>query len=110
LKTSAQTEPSHVNRPPRRAIAADVTVVDGCGRQLQSRLWNMSDGGFMAECEEKVPLGAIVTIELPDRGTVHAEVRWVLGWRFGAMILTDEGGATAGGKSIQEPVRSRAVL
>jgi hypothetical protein len=90
LKTSRQTKPIYAQRPPRRAITTDVTVVDGCGRQLQSRLWNISDGGFMAECEEKVPLGAFVTIDLPARGTVRAEVRWVLGWRFGAMIV-DEG-------------------
>jgi hypothetical protein len=26
-------------------------------------------------------------IDLPGRGLVRAEVRWALGWRFGAMIL-----------------------
>jgi hypothetical protein len=41
----------------------------------------------MAECEEKVRLGSIVEVDLPDRGHVRAEVRWVLGWRFGAKIL-----------------------
>ena len=89
MNTSRQIKPSYVQRPPRQAISADVTVVDGCGRQLQSRLWNISDGGFMAECEEKLPLGAVVSIDLPGRGPVCAEVRWVLGWRFGAMILDD---------------------
>ena len=34
-------------------------------------------------------------VDLPERGRVRAEVRWVLGWRFGAMILT-EGSPAAG--------------
>ena len=90
LGTKGPGNSSYVQRPPRRAISADVAVVDGCGRQLQGRLWNISDEGFMAECEEKLPRGALVTIDLPGRGMVRAEVRWVLGWRFGAMIVADE--------------------
>jgi PilZ domain len=92
VAASAEIKTNYVKRPPRLAMAADVTVVDGCGRQLQSRLWNISDGGFMVECEEKVPLGALVTVELPGQGAVRAEVRWVLGWRFGAVILEDQSG------------------
>jgi hypothetical protein len=34
-------------------------------------------------------LKAPVRMELPGRGWVDAEVRWVLGWKFGAKILTD---------------------
>ena len=80
---------NYVQRPPRWAVNADTTLDDGSGRVLQARLWNISDGGFMAECEEKLPVGARISIELPDRGTVRAEVRWVLGWRIGAMILPE---------------------
>ncbi len=90
MQTSRQITPSYVQRPPRRPISAEVTVVDGDGRELHSRLWNISDGGFMAECETKLPRGEIVSINLPGRGTVRAEIRWVLGWRFGAMILDEE--------------------
>ena len=82
-------KPNYVQRPPRWSIAADTSVVDGCGRQLQTRLWNISKGGFMAECEEKVRLGSVVEVVIPRRGRVRAEVRWVLGWRFGALILAD---------------------
>jgi len=76
-----------VQRPPRWSVTADITVVDDLGRELYSKLWNISDGGFMAECEEKLRIGQIVEVELPIRGPVQAEIRWVLGWRFGAMIL-----------------------
>lgn len=83
-------EPLFVNRPPRWDCNADIVVADDCGRELIGRLGNISDRGFMAECEEKVRLHSIVEVVLPDRGPVRAEVRWVLGWRFGALILTDE--------------------
>jgi len=48
-----------------------------------------SDLETLPECEEKLPVGARISIELPERGTVRAEVRWALGWRIGAMILPD---------------------
>ena len=80
---------NYVARPERWDCNAEVVVVDDCGRELLGRLANISAAGFMAECEEKVPKGAIVEVCLPDRGRVRAEVRWVLGWRFGAMILPD---------------------
>lgn len=87
MEAIRNTKPNYVQRPPRWSISADTTVVDGCGRQLETRLWNISQGGFMAECEERLPIGAEVVIDLPGRGLVRAEVRWALGWRFGAMIL-----------------------
>jgi positive regulator of sigma E activity len=63
-------------------------IFDDCGRQMAGRLANLSVGGFMAECEEKLRKGAIVEVDIPARGRVRAEIRWVLGWRFGAMILS----------------------
>lgn len=74
-------------REPRWACNTDIVIDDGCGRELLGRLGNISKGGFMAECEEKVPLGAVVIVDLPKQGRVRAEVRWALGWRFGAKIL-----------------------
>ena len=76
-------------RAERWECNADIVVADDCGRELIGRLGNISEGGFMAECEEKIPKGAIVEVDLPDRGRVRAEVRWAVGWRFGAMILPD---------------------
>ncbi len=90
MQSASKTKPNYVQRPPRWSITADTTVVDGCGRSLDTRIWNISKGGFMAECEEKLPLGAEITVDLPGRGEVRAEVRWALGWRFGAMILGDK--------------------
>ncbi len=80
-------DPHYVPRPERWECDADIVVMDDCGRELIGRLANISAAGFMAECEQKIPKGSIVEVCLPDRGPVQAEVRWVLGWRFGALIL-----------------------
>jgi hypothetical protein len=79
---------NYLPRAPREACNIATTLVDENGRELLARLGNISEGGFMAECEEKMRLEAQVAIDLPDRGRVDAEVRWVLGWKFGAKILT----------------------
>ena len=76
-------------RPPRWESNDEIIVIDDCGRELIGCLGNLSGSGFMAECEEKVRIGSIVRVVLPDRGGVCAEVRWALGWRFGAMVLGD---------------------
>ena len=88
MKPAANQMPAYVRRPPRWECDAEIVVADDCGRELLGRLANVSEAGFMAECEEKVRKGSIVEVVLPDRGHVRAEVRWVLGWRFGALIVS----------------------
>jgi len=78
---------AHVARAPRWECDFDVVIVDEIGRDLIGRVANISEGGFMAECEEKVRLHEILKVTLPGRGLVRAEVRWAAGRRFGAMIL-----------------------
>ena len=89
MQTAKAVSHDYAARPPRWACDIDVAIHDDCGRELLGRLANLSDAGFMAECEEKVRIGSIVEVAIPDRGRVRAEVRWALGWRFGAKILTD---------------------
>lgn len=81
--------PEYRHRAERWEIDCDIAIDDGCGRELSARLGNVSAGGFMCECEERLPLRTVVLADLPGRGKVRAEVRWVFGWRFGAMILPD---------------------
>lgn len=83
----AAAQDAMTDRAPRWECSADIVVADDCGRELIGRLANISDTGFMAECEEKLRIGSEVEVELPLKGRVRAEVRWVVGWRFGAMIL-----------------------
>lgn len=75
-----------VQRPARWECDVAVTVDDGCC-ELEGRIANMSNDGFMAECERKLPLGSVVAIDIPGKGKVRAEVRWAVGWRFGARFL-----------------------
>jgi len=74
-------------RAPRERCDIPVVVTDEDGREILGRLGNISRGGFMAECEEKVRLGSLIQLTLPDEGPVTAQVRWAVGWRFGAMIV-----------------------
>lgn len=74
-------------REHREPCNLPLLIVDELGREMLGRLGNISQNGFMAECEEKVRIGSIVRTELPGRGLVTAEIRWALGWRFGARIL-----------------------
>ena len=85
----AHTVPEYRHRAERWEIDCEITIDDGCGRELSARLGNVSEGGFMAECEERLPLHTVVIADLPQRGKVRAEIRWVFGWRFGAMILPE---------------------
>lgn len=82
-------QPIYRHRAERWELDCDIVIDDGCGRELAARLGNLSERGFMCECEERLPLNTIVIADLPDRGKVRAEIRWVFGWRFGAMILED---------------------
>ena len=82
-----QAEVDYRQRPIRQECDHPITLLDDCGRELLGRLGNVSEGGFMAECEEKMRLGSIVQVTLPGRGAVQAQVRWAVGWKFGAQIV-----------------------
>lgn len=80
---------AYIPREPRWECDFDVVIVDEIGRELIGRVANISEGGFMAECDETLRPGEIVRVNLPGRGQVNAEVRWALGGRVGAMVLND---------------------
>lgn len=80
---------AYIPRAPRWACDFDVVITDDAGRDLIGRVGNISETGFMAECPVRLPLYSLITVTLPGRGPVRAEVRWAVGWRFGAMILED---------------------
>ena len=84
---SAPDMTGYTSRAARWACDLGVVITDEKGRELIGRLSNVSDAGFMAECEENLRIGSIVGVDVPSRGPVRAEVRWSLGWRFGAKIL-----------------------
>ncbi len=79
---------AYVPREPRFECDFDVVIVDATGRERIGRVANISEGGFMAECDETPRPGEIVRVNLPGRGPVEAEVRWTMVGRFGAMVLS----------------------
>lgn len=78
---------AYIHRAPRWACDIDVVITDDSGRDLVARVGNISENGFMAECDTRLPLYSLIKVTLPGRGPVHAEVRWAVGNRLGAMIL-----------------------
>lgn len=61
-----------------RANGADV---------LRVRLCDVSERGFMGECDRNVPIGSTVSLDLPGYGAVHARVRWSMGGRIGGRFM-----------------------
>ena len=87
METLPENIPDFVDRPLREPILVETAVMASSGQLIRAFLCNVSDGGFMAECEERLPIGGRITAALPGRGSVAAEVRWMLGHRFGAAFL-----------------------
>lgn len=56
-------------------------------RPIRVRLCDLSTHGFMAQCDERVPIGGTVSIDLPGVGTAHARVRWSMGGRIGGRFM-----------------------
>ncbi|HEX2763300.1 MAG TPA: EAL domain-containing protein [Allosphingosinicella sp.] len=63
------------SRPPRHRLIRMGTLRFG-GRDLDARLRNISAGGAMAECDEKLVPGTPVELDLDDAGCLEAQVRW----------------------------------
>ena len=81
--------PTYKPREARIRSIIPVVITDDVGRELDARIGNFSKGGFMAECEVKMPVDAIIQVEHPQRGLIKAKIRWSDGWRFGAMVITE---------------------
>jgi diguanylate cyclase (GGDEF)-like protein len=63
------------SRPPRHRLIRTGSLRFQ-GRTLDVRLRNISAGGAMAECDEKLLPGIPVELDLDDAGCLQAQVRW----------------------------------
>lgn len=54
-----------------RSVIIDVTMQDE-----KVTLLNISTKGLLASCEGKFQIGANVSVEIPDLGTLNATIRW----------------------------------
>ena len=87
----AQAEKVHEFTPrgSRWAVDHDVVARDAAGRECRIRIANLSNGGFMAESNSILGIGAVLTLDMPGDGRVQAQIRWAIGKRFGAEIIKD---------------------
>jgi hypothetical protein len=68
---------------PRAPADPNTAVLHFRGNDHVVQLVNLSSSGAMVEFPRLAWIGERVTIQLMDRGTVHAEVRWVKDGRIG---------------------------
>jgi hypothetical protein len=54
---------------------------------VEVKVRDVSQTGFMAECAHPVSIGSAVSLDVPGIGPVHAQVRWQLGSRMGGLFL-----------------------
>lgn len=55
--------------------------------EVEVRVQDVSQTGFMAECTQPVSIGSTISLDVPGVGPVHAQVRWQIGGRMGGMFL-----------------------
>jgi hypothetical protein len=82
-------KPGHFKerRSARHKVASDATLHRQPAYQVEVKIRDVSQCGFMAECAEPVQIGSYVALDVPGIGTVEAQVRWQVGRRMGGMFL-----------------------
>ena len=70
------------NRPPRQGLLK-LANVQWNGMQFQVRVRNVSTGGALVEGDRTLPPGSSVQLDLPECGSIGAEVRWAEARRMG---------------------------
>jgi hypothetical protein len=82
-------KPDHFKerRSARHEVASEATLRHPTRYDVEVRVRDVSQCGFMAECAEPVMIGSYVSLDVPGIGTVDAQVRWQVGRRMGGMFL-----------------------
>jgi hypothetical protein len=58
-------------------------TLDRDGEQVEVQVVNISCHGFMARVEPDLPVGTLVTLDLPGTMPIAARIVWALGGRIG---------------------------
>jgi hypothetical protein len=82
-------KPGHFKerRSTRHKVASESTLHRQSAYEVEVKVRDVSQCGFMAECAEPVQIGSYVALVVPGIGTVEAQVRWQVGRRMGGMFL-----------------------
>ena len=78
--------PNFVSRELRAQVDLPAVITPRSGGEVAARLRNVSSSGFFAECSARLEIGSTITVFSPELGRVTAQVRWALGYRFGAVF------------------------
>lgn len=54
---------------------------------IEVSIQDVSQCGFMAECDQPLGIGSNISLDVPGIGPVHAQVRWQIGGKVGGMFL-----------------------
>jgi len=75
-------------RAERRALDEAARLRPNSWSSVEIRMADISELGFRAACEARLPVGGPVTLDVPGIGSVDAQVEWQRGGEFGARFLS----------------------
>jgi hypothetical protein len=71
----------------RRPVSSTTKLRSDTWYNVEVRVRDISQSGFMAECAQPIQIGSTVSLDVPGIGPVHAQVRWQIGTRMGGLFL-----------------------
>ena len=74
-------------RSERLALSTKTRLTQQNWYTVEVVLRDLSSSGFMAQCDDNVPIGSYVALDVPGLGTVRAQVRWQLAGKMGGQFL-----------------------
>lgn len=72
---------------PRTAVQSSTQLRSANWYAIEVSVRDVSQSGFMAECDDSVQIGSYVSLDVPGIGPVRAQVRWQIGGKMGGMFL-----------------------
>lgn len=82
--------PGCIDRPYREPVSFSGSIVLPNARELDVMITNVSDQGCQVTCEERLPIGKLVRLQLEGHDGVDAMVRWALTGAAGLQFLPRE--------------------
>lgn len=70
----------------RVAVASTTNLHSDQWYTVEVKVRDVSQAGFMAECEHPIGIGSAVSLDVPGIGPVEAQVRWQLAGRMGGLF------------------------
>ena len=84
IKARIAEDQSERRRASRVPVDLDATMRELGASGIEAEVLNISESGFMAECEGHFEVGSRVWLMLPGRERANAVIRWTAGDKLGA--------------------------